>query len=181
MGVRVRTQVHTIRQSPCAPLNSRGTVHGGCCIRVRRVGKGLCAMPRGDETSRVARSATPMATCTVSDVHNTSSHQHLHSSQDRSSDLTHRDDHDDQACDLTHRDHRNDQACDLTHRDDRADRGSDPTLWLPDELMIDILLKAPIETVASGGTCEGVCRRWTRLLKESSAIKRRWTQFKWDA
>ena len=47
----------------------------------------------------------------------------------------------------------------------------DRTQWLPDELMAEILLKAPIETLASGGTCAKVCRRWCRLLEESPSVR----------
>jgi hypothetical protein len=49
--------------------------------------------------------------------------------------------------------------------------GRDPTEWLPDELLEDILLMLPFETLWSG-VCERVCTRWARLVA-SAMIKRR--------
>ena len=40
---------------------------------------------------------------------------------------------------------------------------TDPTLWLPDELMEMIFLMAPFEELW-GGVCERVCQRWTQIV-----------------
>lgn len=58
--------------------------------------------------------------------------------------------------------------------------GEDLTLWLPDELLEEILLKVPIETFWNG-TCEYVCRRWRRMVQEHIRIKRRKQYVKWEA
>jgi hypothetical protein len=42
--------------------------------------------------------------------------------------------------------------------------GRDPTSWLPDELMLAILLMLPFD-VLWGGVCERVCMRWRRLME----------------
>lgn len=47
----------------------------------------------------------------------------------------------------------------------------DPTMWLPDELIEEIFLMLPFESLWSGA-CERVCRRWERLV-ESALVKRR--------
>ena len=57
--------------------------------------------------------------------------------------------------------------------------GRDPTDWLPDELMLAILLKLPFDALFSGA-CERVCRRWAHLMN-SAPIKRRMRDGKWEA
>ena len=51
------------------------------------------------------------------------------------------------------------------------------TEWLPDELMLMILLKLPAETLWRG-ECQQVCRRWKELMK-SAAIHRRKRSGRW--
>jgi hypothetical protein len=41
--------------------------------------------------------------------------------------------------------------------------GRDPTQWLPDELMLMVLERLPLETLWSG-SCKHVCKRWLRLM-----------------
>ena len=58
--------------------------------------------------------------------------------------------------------------------------GRDPTLWLPDELMVMIFLRVPFE-VLWGGVCERVCQRWRRIVRESTLVKRCKQEERWDA
>jgi hypothetical protein len=60
-----------------------------------------------------------------------------------------------------------------------ASGGRDPTLGLPDELLIVILLLLPFETLWKG-QYTGVCRRW-RALGESGPVQRRKRKGKWEA
>jgi hypothetical protein len=60
-----------------------------------------------------------------------------------------------------------------------ASGGRDPTSWLPDELLIVILLLLPLEALWTG-RCAGVCRRW-RALGESGPVQRRKWTGKWEA
>jgi len=53
--------------------------------------------------------------------------------------------------------------------------GRDPTMTLPDEVLLIIFLVVPFETLFSG-TCALVCRRWARVMKSSGAVTRR----KWE-
>jgi hypothetical protein len=55
----------------------------------------------------------------------------------------------------------------------------DPTLGLPDELLIVILLLLPFEALWKG-QCTAVCRRW-RALGESGPVQRRRRTGKWEA
>eukprot|EP00035_Acanthoeca_spectabilis_P039651 m.64006 g.64006 ORF g.64006 m.64006 type:complete len:494 (+) comp9692_c0_seq2:526-2007(+) len=57
--------------------------------------------------------------------------------------------------------------------------GRDPTLWLPDELLLLVLLSAPFEAVWTG-VCGRVCRRW-RALCTARSVKRRMWQGRWAA
>lgn len=57
--------------------------------------------------------------------------------------------------------------------------GCDPTLWLPDELIIMILVRAPFTKLWSG-TCCRVCRRWHRLAK-SVTVQRHLRNARWRA
>jgi hypothetical protein len=50
-----------------------------------------------------------------------------------------------------------------------ASGGRDPTSWLPDELLIVIMLLLPLETLCKG-QCTAVCRRW-RTLGESGPVQ----------
>ena len=59
-------------------------------------------------------------------------------------------------------------------------RGRDPTLWLPDELVVMIFLKVPC-MLLWGGELERVCQRWRRIVKESSLVKRRKRDERWEA
>jgi hypothetical protein len=59
-----------------------------------------------------------------------------------------------------------------------ASVGRDPTSWLPDELLIVILLLLPFETLWKG-RCAAVCRRW-RALEESGPVQRRKRNGKWE-
>jgi hypothetical protein len=52
--------------------------------------------------------------------------------------------------------------------------GLDPTAWLPDELLILILLQ-----VGWGGGCEAVCRRWHGLCQDV-ALKRQLREGRWE-
>jgi WD40 repeat protein len=49
--------------------------------------------------------------------------------------------------------------------------GRDPTEWLPDELIVMIMLMLSLDALW-GGVCQRVCQRWARLM-ESAPIKRR--------
>jgi WD40 repeat protein len=60
-----------------------------------------------------------------------------------------------------------------------ASGGQDPTLGLPDELLILILLLVPVKTLWTG-RCADVCRRW-RALEESGPVQRRKRTGKWEA
>jgi hypothetical protein len=60
-----------------------------------------------------------------------------------------------------------------------ASGGRDPTSWLPDELLIVILLLVPSETLWKG-QCTAVCRRW-RTLGESGPVQRRKRTGRWEA
>jgi hypothetical protein len=57
--------------------------------------------------------------------------------------------------------------------------GRDPTSWLPDELLIVILLLVPFEALWKG-QCARVCRRW-RAVVESEPVNRRKRTGKWEA
>jgi WD40 repeat protein len=46
----------------------------------------------------------------------------------------------------------------------------DPTEWLPDELMLMIMLMLPIATLWSGA-CERECQRWARLMESASIVQ----------
>lgn len=48
----------------------------------------------------------------------------------------------------------------------------DPTTWLPDELMIRILLLVPLKSLLTR-QCAGVCRRWRALVKMGPVDRRR--------
>jgi WD40 repeat protein len=50
--------------------------------------------------------------------------------------------------------------------------GHDPTEWLPDELMLMIMLMLPFGTLWSGA-CERVCQRWARLMESASIVRRK--------
>jgi WD40 repeat protein len=58
-------------------------------------------------------------------------------------------------------------------------RGRDPFEWLPDELLVMVLVMLPLATLCSGA-CERVCQRWARLM-ESSPVKRRKQHVDWAA
>jgi WD40 repeat protein len=57
--------------------------------------------------------------------------------------------------------------------------GRDPTEWLPDELIVMIMLMLPFVALWSGA-CERVCRRWNQLM-ESAPIVRRKREGRWAA
>jgi WD40 repeat protein len=57
--------------------------------------------------------------------------------------------------------------------------GRDPFEWLPDELVLMILLSLPFEALWYGA-CAVVCWRWTRLL-ESAPVKQRKRDGRWAA
>jgi len=57
--------------------------------------------------------------------------------------------------------------------------GRDPTEWLPDELIVMVILMLPFEVLWSGA-CERVCQRWARLM-ESAPVKRRKRDGRWTA
>jgi hypothetical protein len=57
--------------------------------------------------------------------------------------------------------------------------GRDPTEWLPDELIVMIMLMLPFATLW-GDACKRVCCRWTRLM-ESAPIVRRKREGRWAA
>jgi WD40 repeat protein len=57
--------------------------------------------------------------------------------------------------------------------------GRDPFEWLPDELVLMIMLMLPFEVLWSGA-CKRVCRRWARLT-ESAPVKRRKRDVRWAA
>jgi hypothetical protein len=48
-----------------------------------------------------------------------------------------------------------------------AGRGRDPFEWLPDELLVMVLVMVPLATLCSGA-CERVCQRWAKLMESSS-------------
>jgi WD40 repeat protein len=50
--------------------------------------------------------------------------------------------------------------------------GRDPTEWVPDELMLMIMLMLPFATLWSGA-CERVCQRWARLMESASIVRRK--------
>jgi hypothetical protein len=60
-----------------------------------------------------------------------------------------------------------------------ASGGRDPTSWLPDELLIVILLLVPFEALWTG-RCAAVCRRW-RAVVESTPLQQRKRSGKWEA
>jgi WD40 repeat protein len=60
-----------------------------------------------------------------------------------------------------------------------ASGGQDPTLGLPDELLVVILLLVSFEALWTG-RCAGVCRRW-RAVVESGPVQRRKRSGKWEA
>jgi len=55
--------------------------------------------------------------------------------------------------------------------------GEDPTEWLPDELIEDILLMLPPQDL---WMCVRVCQRWARLARNAPVNKRR-QEARWDA
>jgi WD40 repeat protein len=57
--------------------------------------------------------------------------------------------------------------------------GRDPFEWLPDELIVMIVLMFPLEVLWSG-VCERVCQRWARLM-ESAPVKRHKRDGRWAA
>jgi hypothetical protein len=57
--------------------------------------------------------------------------------------------------------------------------GRDPTDWLPDELVLLIILFLP-GNVLWAEVCERVCQRWARLM-ESARVKRRKRDGRWAA
>jgi WD40 repeat protein len=57
--------------------------------------------------------------------------------------------------------------------------GRDPFEWLPDELVLMIMLMLPFEVLWSGA-CKRVCQRWARLT-ESAPVKRRKRDGCWAA
>jgi hypothetical protein len=57
--------------------------------------------------------------------------------------------------------------------------GRDPFEWLPDELIVMIMLMLPFEALW-GGVCERVCLRWARLMK-SAPVTRRKREGRWAA
>jgi hypothetical protein len=57
--------------------------------------------------------------------------------------------------------------------------GRDPFEWLPDELVVMVMLVVPFE-VLWGGVCSRVCKRWARLL-ESAPVQRRKRDGRWAA
>jgi WD40 repeat protein len=57
--------------------------------------------------------------------------------------------------------------------------GRDPFEWLPDELIVMIVLMLPFEVLWSGA-CERVCQRWSRLV-QSALVKRRKRDGRWAA
>jgi hypothetical protein len=57
--------------------------------------------------------------------------------------------------------------------------GRDPFEWLPDELIVKIMLMLPFE-VMWGGACDRVCLRWARLM-ESTPVQRRKRDGRWAA
>jgi hypothetical protein len=57
--------------------------------------------------------------------------------------------------------------------------GRDPFEWLPDELIVMIMLMLPFEVLWSG-VCERVCLQWARLT-ESASVKRRKRDGRWAA
>jgi hypothetical protein len=60
-----------------------------------------------------------------------------------------------------------------------ASGGRDPTSWLPEELLIVVLLLLPFEALWTG-RCAGVCRRW-RAVVESEPVQRRKRNGRWEA
>jgi hypothetical protein len=57
--------------------------------------------------------------------------------------------------------------------------GRDPFEWLPDELIVMIMLMLPFE-VMWGGACDRVCLRWAQLM-ESAPVKRHKRDGRWAA
>jgi hypothetical protein len=57
--------------------------------------------------------------------------------------------------------------------------GRDPFEWLPDELIVMIMLMLSFEVMWSG-VCERVCQRWARLMK-SAPVTRRKREGQWAA
>jgi len=57
--------------------------------------------------------------------------------------------------------------------------GRDPFEWLPDELIVMIMLMLPFEVLWSG-VCERVCLQWARLAK-STPVQRRKRDGRWAA
>ena len=57
--------------------------------------------------------------------------------------------------------------------------GRDPTLSLPDELVVMIFLKVPCLLLWDG--LERVCQRWKRIVRESYLVKRRKREERWEA
>jgi hypothetical protein len=57
--------------------------------------------------------------------------------------------------------------------------GRGPFEWLPDELIVMIMLMLPFEVLWSG-VCERVCLRWARLMK-SAPVTRRKREGRWAA
>eukprot|EP00035_Acanthoeca_spectabilis_P001775 m.82699 g.82699 ORF g.82699 m.82699 type:complete len:342 (-) comp11128_c0_seq1:100-1125(-) len=56
--------------------------------------------------------------------------------------------------------------------------GEDPTLWLPDELLLLVLLYAPVRALRDG-TVARVCRRWRDLVTSRAIVTRLQTDKWW--
>jgi WD40 repeat protein len=61
-----------------------------------------------------------------------------------------------------------------------VEKGEDPTLWLPDELLVAILLVAPFRSLWAG-TCGMVCRRWHGLVTTTPEIQKWLRSGRWGA
>jgi hypothetical protein len=57
--------------------------------------------------------------------------------------------------------------------------GRDPFEWLPDELIVMIMVRLPFE-VLQGSVCERVCQRWERLM-ERAPVQRQKRDGRWAA
>lgn len=58
--------------------------------------------------------------------------------------------------------------------------GRDPTAWLPEELLITVLLCVPFEALWHGW-CSLVCRRWHTVIRNSRVLQRRLREGRWHA
>jgi WD40 repeat protein len=57
--------------------------------------------------------------------------------------------------------------------------GENPTAWLPNELLVAVLLQAPLGSLWQG-TCSLVCRRWRQMTLDT-AVQRRQREGRWEA